>query len=63
VWRSGTLPKWAGVVVAPGIVLTMSLSPGLAWAGSVFLVIGGIWLAGRASQAPSAVVAAERAGE
>ena len=63
VWKSGSVPKWAGVLVAPGFVLTMALSPGLAWAGSVFLVIGGIWLAGRASQAPSAVVAAERAGE
>lgn len=53
IWRSGTLPKWAGVVVAPGIVLSMTFSPGLAWVGSLCLVIGGIGLARRISQASS----------
>jgi hypothetical protein len=53
VWRSGTLPKWAGVILTPGIVLSLTFSPGLAWIGSLCLVIGGIGLAGRVSQASS----------
>ena len=61
VWRSGTLPKWAGIVVAPGIVLTMTLSPGLAWVGSLCLVIGGIGLARRVSQASSPKLTAQSA--
>lgn len=54
VWRSGSLPKWAGVIVAAGFVLTMTLTPVLAWVGSVCLVIGGAWMAMRINQAPSA---------
>jgi len=45
VWRSGSLPKWAGILLAPGIVLSMTLSPGVAWAGALLLVISGVWLA------------------
>ncbi len=45
VWRSGRLPKWAGILLAPGIVLSMTLSPGVAWAGALLLVISGVWLA------------------
>lgn len=45
VWRAGSLPKWAGILLAPGIVLSMTLSPGIAWAGALLLVISGIWLA------------------
>jgi hypothetical protein len=54
VWKSGSLPKWAGVIVAAGFVLSMTLSPFVAWAGALCLVIGGIWLARSVSQAPSA---------
>jgi hypothetical protein len=54
VWRSGSLPKWAGVIVAAGFVLSMTLSPFVAWAGALCLVIGGIWLARSVSRAPSA---------
>jgi hypothetical protein len=45
VWRSGSLPRWAGILLAPGIVLSMTLSPGVAWAGALLLVISGAWLA------------------
>jgi len=45
VWRSGSLPKWAGVLLAPGIVLSMTLSPVVGWVGALLLVISGIWLA------------------
>jgi hypothetical protein len=56
VWKSGSLPRVAGVLVAVGFVLSMSLSPYVGWAGALFLVIGGVWLAIRVSQAPSAAV-------
>jgi hypothetical protein len=45
VWRSGSLPKWAGILLVPGIFASMSLSPILGWAGAVLLVISGVWLA------------------
>jgi len=53
VWKSGSLPKWAGVLVAAGFVLSMTLSPFVAWVGAACLVIGGAWLARRVSQAPA----------
>jgi hypothetical protein len=53
VWKSESLPKWAGVVVAAGFVLTMTLTPIVAWVGAACLVIGGIWIAMRASQVPA----------
>jgi hypothetical protein len=58
VWKSGSLPKWAGVLVAPGFMLSMSFSPYVAWVGALCLFIGGLWLAIRVSQAPSAGVTA-----
>jgi hypothetical protein len=45
VWRSGSLPKVAGILLVPGIVASMSLSPIVGWAGAVLLVISGVWLA------------------
>ncbi len=54
VWKSGSLPKWAGVIAAAGFVLTMTLSPFVAWVGALGLVVGGIWLARSVSQAPPA---------
>jgi hypothetical protein len=54
VWRSGSLPRVAGIIVAAGFVLTMTLSPFTAWVGALCLVVGGIWLAMRISQAPVA---------
>jgi hypothetical protein len=61
VWRSGSLPKVAGILVAAGFVLSMALSPFIAWAGAVCLLIGGVWLARRASGTASADVPAQRA--
>jgi hypothetical protein len=54
VWRSGSLPKVAGILVAAGFVLSMSISPFIAWAGAVCLLIGGVWVARSVSHAPSA---------
>jgi len=54
VWRSGSLPKVAGILVAAGFVLSMSISPFIAWAGAVCLLIGGVWMARSVSHAPSA---------
>jgi hypothetical protein len=67
VWKSGSLPKWAGVLVAAGFVLSMTIQPYVAWVGAACLVIGGVWLARRVSQAPSAIgalvnVPGEKAG-
>ena len=61
VWKSGSLPKVAGILVAAGFVLSMTLSPFIAWAGAVCLLIGGAWLARRASGTASADTAAQRA--
>ena len=54
VWKSGSLPKVAGILVAAGFVLSMTISPYIAWAGALFLVVGGLWLAVSVSQAQSA---------
>jgi hypothetical protein len=51
VWRSGSLPKVAGTLVAAGFVLSITISPFIGWAGALFLVIGGVWLAIRVSRA------------
>jgi hypothetical protein len=56
VWKSGSLPKWAGILVAAGFVLSMTIQPYVAWVGALCLVIGGVWLAIRVSQAPAAAV-------
>jgi len=61
VWKSGSLPKWAAFVIGPGIVLSLTFVPGVDWIGSVCLAIGGIWLARRVSQAPSADLTAQSA--
>jgi len=50
VWRSGSLPKWAGILLAPGIIRSMTLSPGVALAGALLLFISDAWLAGSVSQ-------------
>lgn len=47
VWKSDSLPRWAGVIVAAGFALTMTFSPVIAWIGSIALVMGGVWLARR----------------
>ena len=66
VWRSGTLPKWAGALWAAGSALPMlgmmyALLPTVADstplavpAGAVLLVIGGAWMAYSVLRGPSA---------
>jgi hypothetical protein len=59
VWRSRTLPRWAGVMLVPGSVLTMTFSP-VALAGALCLFVGGIGLARGAAQAADPSVMATR---
>jgi hypothetical protein len=66
VWRSGTLPKWAGALwaAAPvlmyvfGMVYAMTIgaqaTPPTVPAGCVLLVIGGAWIALSVLRGPSA---------
>ena len=66
VWRSGTLPKWAGALwaAAPvfmyplGLVYEMTIGPAstppTVPAGAVLLVIGGAWMAYGVLRGPSA---------
>lgn len=45
VWQSGRLPKWAGIVTAVGFVLSLTVTPVVAWLGALCLIVGGLWLA------------------
>jgi hypothetical protein len=60
VWRSGSLPRVAGILIAAGFVLSMTISPFIAWAGAVCLFVGGIWLATHVSPVRSAELTAQR---
>ena len=60
VWKSGSLPKWAGVLVALGFLLTLPISPLISWIGSACLVVGGVWLGMQAGQSPASEVASSR---
>jgi hypothetical protein len=52
VWQSGRLPKWAGVLTAVGFVLSVTVTPGVAWLGALCLIVGGLWLARDAAGLP-----------
>jgi uncharacterized membrane protein YgdD (TMEM256/DUF423 family) len=65
VWRSGTLPKWAGALWVAGsalpllgtvyaLVLDTQQTPPTVPMGAVLLVIGGAWMAYRVLRGPSA---------
>ena len=66
VWRSGTLPKWAGALWAAGTALPMlgmlyallpigaDATPPVVPAGAVLLVLGGAWMAYSVLRGPSA---------
>jgi hypothetical protein len=57
VWRSATLPKWAGVLYAPtGLLLSIvGLAIGEAQTlGSILIIVGGGWIAWTAMRRPSA---------
>jgi hypothetical protein len=45
IWRSGTLPKWAGVLFAAGFALMMASAPIVTQLGGILLVISGVWIA------------------
>ncbi len=65
VWRSGTLPKWAGALWAAGTALPMlgmlyallpigaDATPPVVPAGAVLLVMGGAWMAYSVLRGPS----------
>jgi hypothetical protein len=60
VWRSATLPKWAGVLYAPtGLLLSIvGLAIGEAQTlGSILIIVGGGWIAWTAMRRPSAEAA------
>jgi hypothetical protein len=52
IWRSGRLPRWAGVLFAAGFVLSVTITPVIAWVGSLCLMAAGLWLARSAAREP-----------
>ena len=73
VWRSGTLPKWAGALWVAGSALPLlcmvyallpigaDRTPPTVPIGAVLLVIGGAWMAWSVLRRPSAVAVGARA--
>jgi hypothetical protein len=45
IWRSGTLPRWSGVLYAAGFALLVGSAPIVSQVGGILLLIGGIWIA------------------
>jgi hypothetical protein len=45
IWRSGTLPRWSGVLYAAGFTLVIASTPIVTQVGGILLLIGGIWIA------------------
>ena len=65
VWRSATLPKWAGVLYAPTGLLISILGLAIGWTqtlGSILIIAGGGWIAWTVMRRPS-TEAAEPAAE
>ena len=60
VWRSGTLPRWAGALYAPtGLLIAAGVAIGEAQTlGSALLVVAGGWIAWTVTRAPSSQVGA-----
>jgi hypothetical protein len=55
VWRSATLPKWAGVLYAPTGLLISILGLAIGWTqtlGSILIIAGGGWIAWSALRRP-----------
>jgi hypothetical protein len=61
IWRSGTLPKWAGVLYAPtGLLIAAGVQIGAAQTlGSALLVVAGGWIAWSLMCKPSSQLGAE----
>ena len=61
IWRSGTLPRWAGLLFAPtGLLLAAGLQIG--WAqtiGSALVVADGVWIAWTALREPGSQLGAQ----
>jgi hypothetical protein len=56
VWRSATLPKWAGVLYAPTGLLISILGLAIGWTqtlGSILILVGGGWIAWSVMRRPS----------
>jgi hypothetical protein len=56
VWRSATLPKWAGVLYAPTGLLISILGLAIGWTqtlGSIMIIVGGGWIAWSVMRRPS----------
>jgi len=56
VWRSATLPKWAGVLYAPTGLLISIVGLAIGWTqtlGSILIIIGGGWIAWSVMRRPS----------
>jgi hypothetical protein len=51
IWRSGTLPRWSGVLFALGFVLLVVSVPILTQLGGIVLLTGGGWIARTIGQA------------
>src|SRR5215211_7107528 len=61
IWRSGTLPKWAGVLYAPtGLLIAAGVQIGVApTLGSAMVVVAGGWIAWSVMLQPSSQLGAE----
>ncbi len=56
VWRSATLPKWAGVLYAPTGLLIGIVGLAIGWTqtlGSILIIVGGGWIAWSVMRRPS----------
>ena len=45
-WRSGRVPRWAGVVFAVGFLLCILSAPIVTPTGALLVLLGGAWMAG-----------------
>ena len=52
-WRSGSVPKAASLLLPVGFLLTMTDFPVIAWVGSALLLVVGSWIAWLANRAPA----------
>jgi hypothetical protein len=61
IWRSGTLPRWAGVLYAPtGLLIAAGVQIGVAQTlGSALVVVAGGWIAWSVIGQPSSQLGAE----
>jgi hypothetical protein len=60
VWRSGTLPKWAGALYTPsGLLIAAGVAIGeLRPIGSALIVVAGVWIAWTVAREPSSQLGA-----